>query len=60
MCRDDKSGKRCIFGIRCLYGHADGVRSNFSAGSRKEGTQGTVAVLNEIKSKVVYLKTQIQ
>ena len=36
------------------------VRSNFSAGSRKEGTQGTVAFLKKNTSKVVHLKTQIQ
>ena len=37
------------------------VRSNLSARSRKEGTQGAVAFLREKKrSKVVYLKTQIQ
>ena len=37
------------------------VRSNLSAVSRKEGTQGTVAFLRKKKtSKVAYLKTQIQ
>ena len=36
------------------------VRSNLSAKSRKEGTQGAVAFLREKKSKVVYLKIQIQ
>ena len=38
------------------------VRSNLSASSRKEGTQGAVAILKKKKkeSKVVYLKTQIQ
>ena len=38
------------------------VRSNFSATSRKEGTQGAVAILRKKKkeSEVVYLKTQIQ
>ena len=35
------------------------VRSNLSARSRKEGTQGAVAILRK-KSKVVYLKTQIR
>ena len=36
------------------------VRSNLSARSRKEGTQGAVAILRGEKSKVVYLKTQMQ
>ena len=37
------------------------VRSNLSARSRKECTQGAVAILREKKrSKVVYLKIQIQ
>ena len=36
------------------------VRSNLSARSRKEGNQGAVAILREERSKVVYLKTQIQ
>ena len=33
------------------------VRSNLSARSRKEGSQGSVAILREKESKVVYLKT---
>ena len=36
------------------------VRSNLSAGSRKESTQGTVDILRRTRSKVVYLRIQIQ
>ena len=41
-----KSGNRCICGIRCFFFDML-MRSNLSAGSRKEGTQGTVAVVRE-------------
>ena len=36
------------------------VRKKPSARSRKEGTQGALAILREKRSKVVYLKTKIQ
>ena len=39
-------GNMCICGIRCLFSTC-WMRSNLSAGSRKEGTQGTVAVVRQ-------------
>ena len=39
-------GNWCICGIRCLFSTC-WMRSNLSAGSRKEGTQGTVAVVRQ-------------
>ena len=59
VCRGYKSGNRCIYGHRCIFRHADGEKKP-STRSRKEGTQGAVAILREKRSKVVYLKTQIQ
>ena len=58
VCRNYKSGNRCICGHRCLLRHAHGERKA-SARSRKECTQG-VALLREKRSKVVYLKIQSQ
>ena len=60
VCRDYKSGNRCIYGNGCLYRHADGEEKP-SKKSKKESTQGAVAILRQKKrSKVVYLKIQIQ
>ena len=60
VCRGYKSGNRCIYGNKCLYRQADGEEKR-SKKSRKESTQGEVAILKEKKrSKVVYLKNQIQ
>ena len=59
MCRDYKSGNKCIYGSNCLYRHADGEEKP-SKKSKKESTQGAVAFLKEKKSKVVYLKIQVQ
>ena len=60
VCRDYKSGKRCIHGNNCLYRHADSEEKP-SQKSKKESTQGAVAILKEKKrSKVVYLKIQVQ
>ena len=49
VCRNYKSGNRCIHGSNCLCGHADGEEKP-SKKSKKESTQGAVA----------YLKIQIQ
>ena len=62
MCRDWKSGNRCIYGNNCLYRHADGEEKP-SKKSKKESTQGAVAILkekiprlciSEFRSKEVY------
>ena len=56
MCRGYKSGNRCIYDHRCLFRLADGEKKP-SARSRKEGTEGALAILRgKKKSKVVYLK----
>ena len=59
VCRDYKSGKRCICGSNCLYRHADGEERP-SKKSKKESPQGAVAILKEKTSKVVYLKIQVK
>ena len=46
MCRNYKSGNRCIHGNNCLYRHADGEEKP-SKKSKKESTQGAVAVLRQ-------------
>ena len=48
ICRNYKSGNGCIHGHRCLYRHADGEEKP-SKRSKKEGTQGAVAILKENK-----------
>ena len=48
VCREYKCGKRCIYGKSCLYRHADG-REKPSKKSKKESTQGAVAILKEKK-----------
>ena len=48
MCRNYKSGNRCIHGNNCLYRHAGGEEKP-SKKSKKEGTQGAVAFLEERK-----------
>ena len=53
VCRDYKSGNRCIYGSNCLYRHADGEEKP-SKKSKKESTQGAVA--KKKRSKVVYLE----
>ena len=59
MCRGYKSGNSAfvafVASIDMLM-----VRSNVSARSREEGTQGAVAILREKRVKVVYLETQIE
>ena len=47
VCRGYKSGNRCIYGRQLpMYRHADGAKRP-SARSRKEGTQGAVAILKK-------------
>ena len=46
MCRNYKSGNRCIHGNNCLYRHADGEEKP-SKRSKSESTQGAVAILKE-------------
>ena len=48
MCRNYKSGNRCIQGNNCLYRHADGEEKP-SKRSKSESTRGTVAILTEEK-----------
>ena len=59
VCRNYKSGNRCIHGNDCLYRNADGEEKP-SKRSKSESTQGAVAILKEKRSNVVYLKIQIQ
>ena len=62
MCRDYKSGNWCFHGSNCLYRHAGGEEKP-SKKSKKESTQGAVAILKEKKVQgcvVVYLKIQVQ
>ena len=47
-CRNYKSGNRCIHGSNCLHRHADGEEKP-SKKSKKESTQGEVAILKEKK-----------
>ena len=42
------SGNRCTCGNRCLFRHSAGEQ-DFSTRSRKEGTQGAVAMLKKIQ-----------
>ena len=59
MCRNYKSGKDAFMAIVAYFDMLT-VTGNTARG-RKEGTQGSVAILKEKQtSKVVYLKTQIQ
>ena len=59
VCRNYKSGNRCIHGSDCLYPHAGGEKP--SKKSKNERTHGADAILKEKKkSKVVYLTIQIQ
>ena len=46
VCRDDKSGNRCVHGNNCLYRHGDGEEKP-SKKSKKESTQGAVAILRQ-------------
>ena len=46
MCRDFKSGNRCIYGNYCLFRHADGEEKP-SKRSKRESTQGAVAILKQ-------------
>ena len=46
VCRDYKSGNRCICGSNCLYRHAGGEEKP-SKQSKKESTQGAVAILKQ-------------
>ena len=48
VCRNYKSGTRCIHGKNCLYRHADGEEKP-SKRSKSEGTQGAVAILTAKK-----------
>ena len=48
VCRDYKSGNRCIHGDNCLYRHDDGEEKP-SKKSKKESTHGAVAILKEKK-----------
>ena len=58
VCRNYKSGNRCIHGNNCLYRHADGEEKPCKR-SKSESTQGAVAILKE-RELLVYLKIQIQ
>ena len=44
VCREYKSGNRCIYGNHCSYQHADGEEKP-SKRSKSESTQGAVAIL---------------
>ena len=46
VCRDCKSGNRCIHGNHCLFRHADGEEKP-SKRSKRESTQGAVAILRQ-------------
>ena len=48
VCRDYKSGNRCIYGNNCFYRHADGEKKP-SKKSKKESTQGAIAIVREKK-----------
>ena len=48
VCRNFKSGNRCIHGNNCLYRHADGEEKP-SKRSKSESTQGPVVILKEKK-----------
>ena len=48
MCRNYKSGNRCIHGNNCLSRHADGEEKP-SKRSKSQSTQGAVAILKEQK-----------
>ena len=48
MCRCYRSESRCIYGNHCLFRHADGEEKP-SKRSKKESTQGAVAILNHRK-----------
>ena len=48
VCREYKSGNRCIHGNSYLYRHADGEKKP-SKMSKSESTQGAVAILIEKK-----------
>ena len=48
VCRNHKSGNRCIHGNNCMYRHADGEEKP-SKRSKSESTQGAVAILTEKK-----------
>ena len=51
VCRNHKSGNRCIHGNTCLYRHADGEEKP-SMKSKKESTQGAVAILKKKGSRL--------
>ena len=60
VCRDYKSGNRCIYGNHCLFRHADGEEKP-SKRSKRECTHGAVAILKLRKSQRLCIsKTQIQ
>ena len=46
MCRNYKSGNRCIHGNNCLYRHADSEEKP-SRRSKSESTHGAVSILKE-------------
>ena len=46
VCRNYKSGNRCIHGNNCLYRHAEGENKP-SKRSKSESTQGAVPILKE-------------
>ena len=48
VCRDYKSGNRCIHGNSCQYRHAEGEEKP-SKRSKSESAQGAVAILNKKK-----------
>ena len=48
VCRNSKSGNRCIYGNNCFYRHADGEEKP-SKRSKSESTQGADAILKEKK-----------
>ena len=57
VCRNYKSGNRCIHGNNCLYRHADGEEKPSARSKRR---YSRISCYSEKKSKVVYLKTQLQ
>ena len=59
MCRNFKSGNRCIHGSNCLYRHADGEEKPGKK-SMSESTQGAVAIQKENKIQGCVSQVQIQ
>ena len=60
VCRNDKSGNRCIYGNNCLYRHADGEVKPSKRSKSERYSRSSCDSEGKRRSKVVYLKIQIQ